>query len=137
MIDERIKFRHLQCVLAVARLGSLQRAAETLAISQPAVSKTLKELEALLGVRLLERGRKGAELTAAGAAFARHAQASVGALRQAVASVAPGPGRSGITSAPSSVSPTSSPPPSRSARSSSAVASTMRASIRCASSNAA
>jgi LysR family pca operon transcriptional activator len=95
MIDERIKFRHLQCVLAVARLGSLQRAAEALAISQPAVSKTLKELESLLGVRLLERGRKGAELTAAGAAFARHAQASVGALRQAVASVAPGPGRSG------------------------------------------
>ena len=95
MIDERIKFRHLQCVLAVARLGSLQRAAEALAISQPAVSKTLKELEALLGVRLLERGRKGAELTTAGAAFARHAQASVGALRQAVASVAPGPGRSG------------------------------------------
>jgi LysR family pca operon transcriptional activator len=46
-------------------------------------------------VRLLERGRKGAELTAAGAAFARHAEASVGALRQAVASVAPGPGRSG------------------------------------------
>jgi LysR family pca operon transcriptional activator len=41
MIDERIKFRHLQCVLAVARLGSLQRAAETLAISQPAVSKTI------------------------------------------------------------------------------------------------
>jgi LysR family pca operon transcriptional activator len=95
MIDERIKFRHLQCVLAVARLGSLQRAAEALAISQPAVSKTLKELEALLGVRLLDRGRKGAELTATGAAFARHAEASVGALRQAVASVAPGPGRSG------------------------------------------
>lgn len=95
MIDERIKFRHLQCVLAVARLGSLQRASEALAISQPAVSKTLKELESLLGVRLLERGRKGAELTAVGAAFARHAQASVGALRQAVASVAPGPGRSG------------------------------------------
>ncbi len=95
MIDERIKFRHLQCVLAVARLGSLQRAAEALAISQPAVSKTLKELEALLGVRLVERGRKGAELTAAGAAFARYAEASMGALRQAVSSVAPGPGRSG------------------------------------------
>jgi LysR family pca operon transcriptional activator len=93
--DERIKLRHLQCVLAVARLGSLQKAAEVLAISQPAVSKTVKELEALLGVRLLERGRKGAELTADGAAFARHAEVSVGALRQAVASVVPGPGRSG------------------------------------------
>ena len=95
MIDERIKLRHLQCVLAVARQGSLQKAAESQSISQPAVSKTLKELEALLGVRLLERGRKGAELTPAGAAFCRHAEVSVGALRQAVASVSPDSGRSG------------------------------------------
>jgi LysR family pca operon transcriptional activator len=89
LIDERIKFRHLQCFLAVAQHGSLQKAADVLAVTQPAVSKTLKELEELLGVRLFERGRKGALLTYSGEAFARHAGASVSALREAVASVAP------------------------------------------------
>jgi LysR family pca operon transcriptional activator len=88
MVDERIKFRHLQCFLAVAQHGSLQKAADMLAITQPAVSKTLKELEGLLAVRLFERGRKGAAPTREGEAFMRHAGASVSALREAVASVA-------------------------------------------------
>jgi len=87
MVDERIKFRHLQCFLAVAQHGSLQKAAEVLAITQPAVSKTLKELEGLLGVRLFDRGRRGAVPTREGEAFLRHAGASVSALREAVASV--------------------------------------------------
>jgi LysR family pca operon transcriptional activator len=88
MVDERIKFRHLQCFLAVAQHGSLQKAADVLAITQPAVSKTLKELEDLLGVRLFDRGRRGAVPTREGEAFMRHAGASVSALREAVASVA-------------------------------------------------
>lgn len=88
MVDERIKYRHLQCFLAVAQHGSLQKAADVLAITQPAVSKTLKELEGLLAVRLFERGRKGAVPTREGEAFMRHAGASVSALREAVASVA-------------------------------------------------
>lgn len=88
MVDERIKYRHLQCFLAVAQHGSLQKAADVLAITQPAVSKTLKELESLLAVRLFERGRKGAVPTREGEAFMRHAGASVSALREAVASVA-------------------------------------------------
>ena len=88
MIDDRIKFRHLQCFMAVAQHGSLQKAADVLSVTQPAVSKTLKELEDTLGVRLFERGRKGAVTTPEGEAFARHAGASLGALRDAVASVA-------------------------------------------------
>lgn len=88
MVDERIKYRHLQCFLAVAQHGSLQKAADVLAITQPAVSKTLKELEDLLAVRLFDRGRRGAVPTREGEAFLRHAGASVSALREAVASVA-------------------------------------------------
>ncbi|WP_411880486.1 pca operon transcription factor PcaQ [Polaromonas sp. YR568] len=88
MVDERIKYRHLQCFLAVAQHGSLQKAADVLSITQPAVSKTLKELEGLLAVRLFERGRRGAVPTREGEAFLRHAGASVSALREAVASVA-------------------------------------------------
>ncbi len=99
MMDDRIKFRHLQCFLAVAQHGSLQKASGALAITQPAVSKTLKELEALLAVRLFERGRRGAVLTAVGETFARHAAASVAALREGVASVHPahGPVRALVT----------------------------------------
>lgn len=96
MIDDRIKLRHLQCFLAVAQHGSLQKASGALSITQPAVSKTLKELETLLAVRLFERGRRGAVLTRSGEAFARHAGASVSALREAVASVAPAHGGSDV-----------------------------------------
>lgn len=51
-IDTRIKFRHLVCFLEVARQGSLAQACDKLAISQPALSKTLKELEVLLAAKL-------------------------------------------------------------------------------------
>ena len=56
----RIRLRHLQCFLAVVRGGNLRSGADALAITQPAVTKTLNELEEILGVRLFERGRRGA-----------------------------------------------------------------------------
>jgi len=83
----RIRLRHLQCFLAVAQAGNLRRAAEALAITQPAVTKTLNELEELLGVTLFERGRRGATLTAQAEVFLRHARQSVQALREAVESL--------------------------------------------------
>ncbi len=86
-IDKRIKFRHLQCFLEVARLGSLARAADRLAISQPAVSKTLKELEDALTAQLFERGKEGATLTEAGVVFLRYAGPSVQTLREGVESL--------------------------------------------------
>lgn len=86
-LDTRIKFRHLLCFLEIARQGSLARAADVLAISQPAISKTLKELEALLETRLFERTRQGVQLTPAGSLFMRYAGPSVQALRDGVGSV--------------------------------------------------
>ncbi|MDE2299386.1 MAG: LysR family transcriptional regulator, partial [Burkholderiales bacterium] len=83
----RIRLRHLQCFLAVAQFGNLRRAAQALSITQPAVTKTLNELEALLGRPLFVRGRVGAALTADGEAFMRHANDSVHALGLAVDSV--------------------------------------------------
>src|ERR1700712_53911 len=84
----RIRLRHLQAFLAVARLGNLRKAAEVLAITQPAVTKTINELEEILAVRLFERGRRGAVLTAEAELFMRHASASVSELELAVGSVA-------------------------------------------------
>jgi LysR family pca operon transcriptional activator len=82
--NTRVKFRHLQCFLAVTQLGSVQRAADSLSITQPAVSKTIGELESILGVRLFERGRRGAVPTREGRLFAPHASACVAALREGV-----------------------------------------------------
>jgi LysR family pca operon transcriptional activator len=90
MIDPRLKFRHLQCFLEVARLGHVGRAADQLAITQPAVSKTLRELEDILAVRLFVRTRKGLSLTRAGETFQHHASTGVVVLEQAVDSVAQG-----------------------------------------------
>lgn len=83
MIEERVKFRHLQCFLAIAQHCSLQKAATALSISQPAVSKTIKELEEILKIRLFERGRRGAEMTPQAEVFSRYAEAAMQALQQA------------------------------------------------------
>ena len=69
--------------MAVAQQGTLGRAAETLNLSQPALSKTLNELEQLTGTRLFERGRLGAQLTLVGEQFLTHAVKVLDALNTA------------------------------------------------------
>ena len=90
MIDARMKIRHLQCFMEVARLGHVGRAADQLAVTQPAVSKTLRELEEFLNVRLFTRGPKGLALTPLGEAFQHYAATGVVALQHAIDSVAQG-----------------------------------------------
>ncbi|MBM7456642.1 LysR family pca operon transcriptional activator [Oceanisphaera litoralis] len=87
MIENRIKFRHLQCFIEVARQNSVSRAADVLSLTQPAVSKKLKELEAMLEVQLLDRSKKGLELTQYGELFLKYAGASVSALREGTDSI--------------------------------------------------
>jgi len=97
LADSRVKFRHLQCFLAVAQFGGVQKAAESLSITQPAVSKTVAELEEILGVRLFERGRHGAVPTREGQLFMPHASACVSALRQGVDLLARAEGEAAAT----------------------------------------
>ncbi|MBL1375868.1 pca operon transcription factor PcaQ [Zobellella iuensis] len=82
MLENRIKFRHLQCFIEVARQNSVSRAADVLALTQPAVSKKLKELEEMLEVQLLDRSKKGVALTQFGEVFLKYAGASMSALRE-------------------------------------------------------
>jgi LysR family pca operon transcriptional activator len=86
-LDQRVKYRHLQCFLEVARQQSVVKAAAALSVTQPAVSKTIRELEELLGVGLFERRGRGVALTRFGDVFLRYAGASVTALRQGIDSI--------------------------------------------------
>lgn len=84
MIDE---LRHF---VLIAEIGNFTRAAKRAHLSQPALTASIKRLEAQLGARLLERGRTGASTTAAGDAllpFARAAIAAVEAGQRAVAEI--------------------------------------------------
>lgn len=83
----RIRLQHVRCLLACARHGNMRAAAEALAITQPAVTKTIKELEDIVGQPLMVRERQGVRLTAAGELFVRHAQQGVMSLEQALGSV--------------------------------------------------
>lgn len=65
---------HLALFHAVAQAGGISRGAERLNISQPAVSKQIKELENSLGLRLLERLPRGSRLTAGGKLLAQYVQ---------------------------------------------------------------
>ena len=70
-----MNFTQLKAFQAVANNGSITKAAQLLHVSQPLVSKHLKNLEKDFGVKLFERNRGAAELTDAGSSLLRHANA--------------------------------------------------------------
>jgi DNA-binding transcriptional LysR family regulator len=83
-IGRRIRLRDLHILLAVVQCKSLAKAAEHLAISRPVVSKAIADLERVLGVRLLERDRHGAEPTIYGAALLKRGTTVFDELREGV-----------------------------------------------------
>jgi DNA-binding transcriptional LysR family regulator len=80
----RLKLRDLYVLKTVANFGSMGKAAHELAVSQPAISKAITDLEFVLGVRLLDRSRRGVELTRYGAALLKWSAAAFDNLRQGV-----------------------------------------------------
>src|SRR3954452_6850698 len=83
-ISQRIKLRQLNVLIAVVEAGSMAKAAEHLAISQPVVSKMIASLEQTLGFPLLERSRLGVEPTAYGKALLKRSIALRNDLRSSV-----------------------------------------------------
>ena len=65
---------HMKYAVEVARLGSLNKAAETLMIAQPNISRSIKELEADLGITIFHRSAKGMVLTPDGEEFMDYAR---------------------------------------------------------------
>lgn len=84
----RVRVKDLQTLAEVVRLKGIRRAAETLHLSQPAVSRAILDLENALGVVLLQRGRRGVEPTVFGEALTRRTRAVLDELHGALREIA-------------------------------------------------
>lgn len=78
-----MKLSHIRDVLAVAESGSLRAAGRALGVAQPAITRSLREIEHELGASLFERHAKGVRLTPIGEAFVRRAAVVQAELRRA------------------------------------------------------
>lgn len=83
-VGRRLKLRDLHILLTVVQRGSMAKAAAELAISQPAVSKAIADMEHTFGLRLLERSRSGIEPTAYGRALVARGQVIFDELKHGV-----------------------------------------------------
>lgn len=75
--ESHLRLRHVKAFLEIARAESVSVAAARLNITQPAVSRSLKELEDMLGAELFDRVGRGIRLNEAGRVFQAHASASM------------------------------------------------------------
>lgn len=83
MGHDAMKTTQLRTLVAIAEHGTLMAAAQALCLSQPAVTKSIKELETRLGVQLLVRSGSGIRLTPYGEALLRRARTVVGEIERA------------------------------------------------------
>lgn len=83
----RASVRQLRLVLAVAESGSMVRAGEAVGLTQPAVTRAVRELETDLGVPLFERGNRGVTPTVYGETLVRHAQIALAQLAHAAEAI--------------------------------------------------
>ncbi|QAU44760.1 LysR family transcriptional regulator [Bradyrhizobium guangzhouense] len=83
-IGRRIRLRDLHVLSSVVKFGSMAKAATQLGLTQPAISQAIADLEAALGVRLLDRGPRGVSPTAFGEAMLLRGTEAFDALRQGV-----------------------------------------------------
>lgn len=82
-----LEFGDLQAYVAVAERLSVRAAADQLFISQPALSRRMDKLGAVLDVRLPERTSRGVAVTAAGRQFLEHARAAIAEMQWALGSL--------------------------------------------------
>jgi DNA-binding transcriptional LysR family regulator len=87
-IERRLKLHDVRVLMAVAEAGSMSKAAKRLGTVQPALSRSIAELEHALGVRLLDRGARGVAPTAYGRALIKRGIAVFDELRQGIEDIA-------------------------------------------------
>src|ERR1041385_5494098 len=82
-----MEFRHLRYFVAVAEEENVTRAAERLHVSQPPLSRQIRDLEEELGVQLFERSAKAVRLTDAGRVFLNEARSVLDRVDEATRAV--------------------------------------------------
>lgn len=83
-IERRLKLHDLRVLMSVIQIGSMGKAAQRLGTSQPAISRSIAELEYALGVRLIDRGPKGIEPTMYGRALLKRSLIIFDELQQSI-----------------------------------------------------
>jgi DNA-binding transcriptional LysR family regulator len=83
-IGRKLRLRDLYAFITVARFGSMAKGAEKLGVSQLAISKVIADLEHALGVRLLNRSRRGVEPTSYGDALLKRGVIAFDELKQGI-----------------------------------------------------
>src|SRR5438093_798963 len=83
-VERRLKLHDVRVLMSVVQAGSMSKAAERLGTSQPALSRSIADLEHAVGVRLLDRSPQGVEPTAYGRALIKRGAAVFDELRQGI-----------------------------------------------------
>src|SRR5688572_27513465 len=86
-IGLRLKLHDLHVLMAVVQAGNMSKAAALLNTTQPAISRSIAELERAVGVRLLDRNSQGIEVTEYGRVLLNGGAAAFDELRQAVKNI--------------------------------------------------
>src|SRR5215468_5536331 len=86
-IGLRLKLHDLHVLMAVVQAGNMSKAAALLNTTQPAISRSIAELERTIGVRLLDRNSQGVLLTEYGRVLLDGGAAAFDDLRQAVKNI--------------------------------------------------
>lgn len=83
-VERRLKLHDVRVLISVVQAGGMRKAATHLGTSQPAISRSISDLEHALGVRLLDRGSHGIEPTTYGRALIKRGAAAFDELRQGI-----------------------------------------------------
>ena len=86
-IGRRLRLKDLHTLQTVAEAGSMASASQRLALSQPAISQAISDMEHTLGAPLLERSPRGVELTECGRLLVERARVIFDEVRQGVADI--------------------------------------------------
>src|SRR3977135_4131602 len=86
-VGRRLRLKDLHTLQTVAAVGSMAKASERLALSQPAISKAVSDMEQTLGAPLFDRSSSGVELTDCGRLLVERARVIFDEVRQGVADI--------------------------------------------------
>src|SRR5262245_51585659 len=83
-IGRRLRLKDLHTLQTIAEMGSMAKASKQLALSQPAISKAIADMEHVLGAPLLDRSARGVELTECGRLLVERSRVIFDEVRQGV-----------------------------------------------------